>query len=119
MIKIRIYQLISAILFAFSISIMGGEFSPVKAQANDSEQFFNEGREEFEQESDRLLQPDKSGSELRLPATNETPSTLEEREEETSTVEEITEESPAPNEGLGLDENLPDQPDNEQIKIRF
>ena len=104
MINKKAYQLSVAILSTFAISILLGEFSPVKAQANQSDQFFEEGREEFERQAETLGDPENSLPQPQL-TIEEDPS--------------IGEESPSPNEELGLDDNLPDQPENEQIKIRF
>ena len=104
MINKKAYQLSSAILSTFAVAILMGEFSPVKAQANQSDEFFEEGREEFERQAETLGDPENSFSQPQL-TIEEDPS--------------IGEESPSPNEELGLDENLPDQPDNEQIKLRL
>lgn len=101
----RVYPLSGVIFLSFSISILGGEFSPVRAQANQSDQFFDRGREEFEREAETLGKPQNYLTEPQL-TIEEDPSRR-------------VEESPSPNEELELDQNLPDQPNNEQIKIRF
>ena len=100
----RPYKLINAIVFTFAISILMGQLSPVRSQANESEQFFDEGREEFEREAETLENPQNSIPQPQL-TIDENPS--------------IVEENPAPNEDLGLDGNLPDQPTNEEIRIKF
>ena len=101
----KLYQLSGAIFLFFSISILGGEFSPVRAQANQSEQFFDRGREEFERQAETLGETENSLPEPQLTIEDDSSTRIE--------------ESPSPNEELELDQNLPDQPDNEQIKIKF
>ena len=104
MINRRVYQLISAILFAFSLSILMGQFSPVKAQANESQEFFDEGEQEFEQEAEKLEEQQEPNSQPQLTI-----------DEDPSEVEEV----PTRDRELRLNDNMPEQPTNEEIKIKF
>ncbi len=104
MINRRVYQLISAILFAFSLSILMGQFSPVKAQANESQEFFEEGERKFEREAETLEEQQEPNS--------QPPLTID---EDPSEVEEV----PTPDRELRLNDNMPEQPTNEEIKIKF
>ena len=104
MINRRVYQLISAILFAFSLSILMGQFSPVKAQANESQEFFEEGERKFEREAETLEEQQEPNS--------QPPLTID---EDLNVVEEV----PTPDRELRINDNMPEQPTNEEIKIKF
>ena len=104
MINRKVYQLISAILFAFSLSILMGQFSPVKAQANESQEFFEVGEQEFEQEAEKLEEQQEPNSQPQLTI-----------DEDPSEVEEV----PTRDQELRLNDNMPEQPTNEEIKIKF
>ena len=99
----RVNQLINSILLTFAISIPVGEFAPVNAQANQSEQFFERGQQEFEREAETLQDPP---SEPKL--------TIDE-DRDSLELESV----PTPDEELGLDDNEPYESNDEQIKIKF
>ena len=87
--RIRAFQLISTILVTFSISILMGQWSSIKAQSNQSRRFFDTGRQEFEREAENLQQHKQPDSKPLLTI-----------DEEPSVVEEV----PASNERLGPDD---------------
>ena len=111
----RVYQLISAILLGFSISILLGQFSPVRAQLNQSDQFFQEGEQEFNQEAENLEKQQEPNSQPLLTIDEEPPLTINEENEESNVVEDV----PSPDRELRINDNMPEQPANEEIKIKF
>ena len=94
---------------------MVGEFSPVRAQANESEQFFEEGDQEFEREAEILEKQQEPNSQPQLTIDEEPPLTINEENEEPNVVEDV----PSPDRELRINDNMPEQPANEEIKIKF
>lgn len=90
--RMKVYQLISAILLAFSISILMEQLFPVRAQENESQEFFDEGNREFEQEAETLEEPQNSNSKPLLTIDEEPP------EAEVGSPEESEVENPQPTE---------------------
>lgn len=170
MINRRAYQLISVILLTFSISILVGQFSYLRAQETESEEFFDQGQQEFEREAETLEEPKKPDAQPLLTVDEEPPgeevNSLEESEAENQQPTEATTESmeerrgqqeqkleqqlninrqserdyvegnvndrvdhisphvedvPGSSEELGLDDNEPDQPVEEQgeVEVNF
>lgn len=144
MMERRAYQSLGAILLTFSLSILVGQFSYLRAQ-NASEDFFDQGEQEFDQEAETLEEPQNSNSQPPLtideepPAATENPQpteaateSMEERrgQEEQKLEQELNigeqhpgepkvEDVPGPNEELGLDGNEPEQPADEEAEVEF
>ena len=53
---------IVAIAFALFISTLSGHYFQARAQINESQEFFDEGEQEFEQEAETLEEPQSSES---------------------------------------------------------
>ena len=137
MINRRAYQLISALLLTFSISILVGQSAPVRAQVNESEEFFDQGEREFEQEAETLEKPQNSNSQPLLTIDEEPPteaateSMEEQRGQQEQKLEQqlnIGEQNPgepkiedvsSPNEELRLDDNEPNQPAKQEVEVKF
>ena len=81
-----------------------GQFSPIRAQETESQEFFEEGEGEFEQEAEKLEEQQEPNSQPQLTI-----------DEDPSQVEEV----PTPDRELRLNDNMPEQPTNEEIKIKF
>ena len=81
-----------------------GQFSPIRAQANESQEFFEEGERKFEREAETLEEQQEPNS--------QPPLTID---EDLNVVEEV----PTPDRELRINDNMPEQPANEEIKIKF
>jgi hypothetical protein len=73
MINRKAYQSLGAILLTFSISILMGQLSPLRAQETESEEFFNQGEQEFEREAEILEEPKKPDAKPPLTVDEEPP----------------------------------------------
>ena len=112
----RAYQLISSILLIFSISILVGQFSPVRAQnENESEDFFDQGEEEFDQEAETLEEPQKPDSKPLLTIDEEPPAT-EEGSSEESEVESL-QPTEAETENMELQRSQQEQKLEQELNI--
>lgn len=153
MINRRTYQSLGAILLTFSISILAGQFSCLRAET-ESEEFFDQGQQEFEREAEILEEPKKPDAKPLLTVDEEPPEEevnypeeseagdrqpseaategMEERrgqqeqklEQQLNIGEQEPDEpqvefTPDSNEELGLDDNQPYQPDDEEVEVKF
>ena len=136
MINRRTYQLSSGLLLTFLISILVGQFSQVRAQ-NASDDFFEQGEREFEQDAEQLEKPQDANSQPLLtideepPTEAETESMEEQRGQQEQKLEQqlnIGEQNPgepkiedvsSPDRELRPDDNEPNQPAKQEVEIKF
>lgn len=112
----RTYQLMGAILFAFLIPILTGQFAQVMAQ-NAADDFFDQGEQELNQDAETLEQRQNPNLKPLL-TIEEEPSPIENtNEEQTEPGKPQVEDVPAPDAGGG--DNLPEQPSEGEIEFKF
>jgi hypothetical protein len=107
------FRVIYASLAAAFVLTGSLKTNPVWAQENDSEEFFNQGTQEMNEEVQNLEERQEQ--------------TLEQKEEKLEQELEIHQEVPrietvpAPEDALGIDadDNFPFQPNDEEVEVTF
>ena len=97
------------------------------AQETESQRFFEQGSEELNRQIQDLQQGVEQNStpEINIESPPNPQSTLEQKEEALENELQIHQEGPklervpTPEESLGLDDNQPFQPENQEIDIKF
>ncbi|MGB5595395.1 MAG: hypothetical protein WBM32_11200 [Crocosphaera sp.] len=122
------YSLIPKTLLILSVFALTGQSTKIMAQ-NDSQEFFEQGEQQMEQDTQMLEQQQEQPTleqrerqleqELNINAENEKNSVEEGINGQIDRVSPSVENIPGADETLGLDDNLPYQPDDEEVQIKF
>ena len=100
--------------------------SKAPAQETESQRFFEQGSDELNRQIQDLQQNVQQNNQPKIDLEAPNPqSTLEQKEEALENELQIHQEGPkletvpSPEESLGLDDNQPFQPENQEIEIKF
>lgn len=116
------HYLIAAIALQFSVVTLFAQSYPSLAQirGSDSQEFFDQGNQEMEQDIQQLEQQQQQ--EIEQKQEEQTLEQKEQQLDDTLNIEQKNtqiEDTPGPGEAQGLDDNVPEQPTDEEVQIKF